>query len=196
MSLPSLYFVRHGETAWSLGGRHTGRTDVPLTANGEMQARQLSTSLSSIDFAEILTSPRRRARQTCTFAGLGSSAKVEADLEEWNYGDYEGLTTAEIRTRNPDWNIFTDGCPGGEAISQITDRSDRLIAQFTGRGGNIALFSHGQFGCALAARWIGLDVARGVHFALDTASLSILGPKPAHPDMPVIRRWNSIPFER
>ena len=196
MSLPSHYFVRHGETAWSLGGRHTGRTDVSLTANGEIEAQQLSPLIGSVDFAEVLTSPRKRARQTCIFAGLGSRAEVDADLEEWDYGDYEGLTTAEIRTRNPDWNIFSDGCPSGETTREIADRADRLIQRFAGHSGKIALFSHGQFGCAFAARWIGLDVAQGVHFALDTASLSVLGPKPGHPDMPVIRQWNGIPFER
>ena len=196
MSHPNLYFIRHGETAWSLSGRHTGRTDVPLTANGEMQARQLVPLLEEIDFNKVCTSPRKRAQQTCTLAGFGNSAVIETDLEEWDYGAYEGLSTLGIYAQNPGWDIFRDGCPGGETTRQISDRADKIIGRLSELQGNIALFSHGQFGCALAARWIGLSIAEGVHFALDTASVCILGPKAGHSDVPTIKRWNVTPLAR
>ena len=196
MSLPNLYFIRHGETAWSLSGRHTGRTDVPLTTNGEMQARQLVPLLEEIDFSEVRTSPRRRAQQTCALAGFGNAAVIETDLEEWDYGAYEGLSTLGIYAQHPGWDIFRDGCPGGETTGQISDRADKIIGRLSGLQGNIVLFSHGQFGCALAARWIGLSIAEGVHFALDTASVSILGPKAGHSDVPTIKRWNVTPLVR
>ncbi len=190
---PRIYFIRHGETAWSLSGRHTGRSDIALTKNGEVQSQRLQPLLQSVSFAHVLTSPRQRARQTCALAGLAPAAEIEPHLAEWDYGAYEGLSTAEIRKTAPDWNIFRDGCPGGETAAQVSARADGLIARLRGLGGNIAVFSHGQLGCVLAARWIGLAVIEGQHFALDTASLSILGSKASHPDVPVVTRWNMLP---
>ena len=186
-----LYLVRHGETEWSLSGRHTGRTDLPLTANGEDQARTLVRTLASIPFAHVFTSPLRRARQTCALAGLGASAQVAPDLAEWDYGAYEGRTSADIRTTRPGWTVYRDGCPGGEDAQQVSDRADRLIAKLHSLTGNVALFSHGQFSSAFAARWIESAVGVGQHLMLGTASLSVLGYNPSHPDTRVIVRWNT-----
>jgi probable phosphoglycerate mutase len=155
-TLTKLYFIRHGETAWSLSGQHTGRTDIPLTAKGEDEARALIPWLGQVQFARVFSSPRRRARRTCELAGLGDRAELEPDLAEWDYGDYEGKLSSDIRARRPNWNIFRDGCPHGEMPGDISARADRLIARLYMVGGNTALFSHGQFGVALAARWIGL----------------------------------------
>ena len=189
----SLYLVRRGETEWSLSGQHTGRTDVPLTANGEDQARELVPWLRDIHFARVLTSPRQRALRTCALAGLGPRAEIEPDLEEWDYGDYEGKLSSDIRKQRPGWNAFQDGCPGGEMPAQIAARADRLIAHLCTMDGNVALFSHGEFGLALAARWIGLPVINGEHFLLGTASLDILSYNPAHPEIRVIALWNASP---
>ena len=188
-----LYFVRHGETAWSLSGQHTGRTDIPLTARGEDEARRLIPWLSEVRFARVFASPRQRAQRTCALAGLGDLAEVEPDLAEWDYGDYEGKLSTDIRTERPHWNIFRDGCPHGEMPDDISARADRLIARLCIVGGNIAIFSHGQFGMVLAARWLGLPVAEALHFSLGTASLSILGHDPAHPEVRVISLWNATP---
>jgi probable phosphoglycerate mutase len=187
----TLYFVRHGETEWSLSGQHTGHSDIPLTPRGEDQARALASRLRAIHFDHILTSPRQRARRTCELAGLAAAATVDPDLSEWDYGEYEGRRTVDIRKERPDWNIFEDGCPGGESATQISDRVDRTIARLCALSGNIIVFSHGQFGCVLATRWIGLPVASAKHFAMATASLSILGYQPRHPETPVISLWNS-----
>ncbi len=189
----SLYLVRHGETAWSLSGQHTGRTDIGLTLHGEEQARGLRTVLAGIDFAQVFTSPARRAQRTCVLAGLGVSARIEPDLVEWDYGDYEGKRSAEIRLAMPDWNVFRDGAPGGDMPEAIGRRADRLIASLRGLSGNVALFSHGQFGQALGARWIGLPVAEGQHLYLDTASISVLADHPHHPEIAIIRSWNWRP---
>jgi probable phosphoglycerate mutase len=194
--LPTLYLIRHGETAWSLTGQHTGSTDIPLTSNGEAMARQLAPLLLAAGIYQVMTSPRQRARRTCEIAMQGIEAITEPDLAEWNYGRYEGLLTSEIRKANPGWNVFHDGCPGGETLEQVVDRADRLLARLKAVSGTIALFSHGQFGCVLAARWAGLAGEAGEHLALDPASLSILGRKPGHPEVPVIARWNIVPFER
>ena len=177
----ALYLIRHGETEWSLSGQHTGRTDIPLTARGEDEARELGQCLRAIPFARVLTSPRQRARRTCELAGLGPAAEIEPDLAEWDYGDYEGQRSVDIRKGRPDWNLFRDGCPNGEMPAQVSDRADRLIARLRALDGNVALFSHGQFGCVLAARWIGLPVVEAQHFLLGTASLSILGYDPTTP---------------
>jgi len=190
---PRLYYIRHGETAWSLTRQHTGRTDLPLTETGEAQARALSPWLSGIEFAHVFTSPLQRARRTCVLAGLGASAVVEADLAEWNYGEYEGKHSNEIRAHRPDWNCFADGCPGGEMPGDVAGRADRLIGHLCTLRGNIALFSHGEFAGALATRWIGLPVAAGAHFSLDTASLSILAQNPSHPEVRAIALWNAVP---
>jgi len=190
-----LYLVRHGETTWSLTHQHTGRTDIALTEHGEEEARQLGKRLRGTTFAQVFSSPSRRARRTCALAGLDRSVAIEPDLAEWNYGDYEGGRTVDIRKDHPDWNIFRDGCPGGESPGQVSDRADRLIAQLQKLDGKVALFSHGQFGCVLAARWIGLPVIDGPHFVLGTASLSVLGYDPDHPGVPVIALWNAFSHE-
>jgi probable phosphoglycerate mutase len=188
-----LYLVRHGQTQWSLSGQHTGRTDIALTPHGEDEARLLVPWLASIPFTRVLTSPLQRAQQTCMLAGLGQEAELEPALAELNYGDYEGETSKNIRKERPDWNVFRDGCPHGETPAQITDRADRLIAHLGAMNGNVALFSHGQFGQALAARWIGLPIEEGAHFHLTTASLGILRYGPAHQEVPVIALWNATP---
>jgi broad specificity phosphatase PhoE len=187
-----LYLIRHGETEWSLSGRHTGRTDIPLTANGEDEARELGKRLRDIAFDHVLTSPLKRALQTCTLVGLDKVADNEPDLAEWDYGDYEGQRSLDIRRERPDWNVYRDGCPHGEMPAHASDRADRLLTRLHGLTGNIALFTHGQFGCVLAARWIGLTVAEARHFALGTASLSILSFAHHHPTVPVIALWNEV----
>ena len=187
------YIIRHGETEWSLSGRHTGRTDLPLTARGEDEARALAPGLRDTQFAHVLTSLLVRARRTCELAGLGARAAIDPDLAEWNYGDYEGRRSVDIRKQRPDWNVFLDGCPHGETPEQICIRADRLIARLHALDGSIALFSHGQFGRVLAARWIGLAVADAQHFAFGTASLGILGCDPIHPEVAVIVLWNAAP---
>lgn len=191
-----LYLIRHGETAWARSGRHTGCTDIPLTANGEAQARALGRQLRDLPFARVLTSPMRRARQTCGLIGLENIPEIEPDLAEWDYGDYEGRRSAEIRQERADWDIFRDGCPHGAMPAQVAARADRLIARLRLLDGNVALFSHGQFGGVLAARWIGLPVVEARHFPLDTASCSIFGFSPHHPAVPVIALWNAVARDR
>ena len=186
-----LYFIRHGETAWSVSGEHTGRTDLPLTPRGEAMAHRLRVTLQGFAFSLVLTSPRVRARATCALAGLGADAQVEPLLAEWDYGSYEGLRTAGIHTLRPAWNVWADGCPGGEMPADVSVRADRLITRLSGLAGNVALVSHGQFGRALAARWIGLPVAQGQHFAIDPASISMLSFENEHPERPVISLWNA-----
>ncbi len=188
---PALYLIRHGETEWSLSGRHTGRTDLALTAHGEDRARALRPVLAAISFARVFTSPLRRATRTCALAGLAASAETEPDLAEWDYGDYEGLRSSDIRAARPGWNAYRDGCPGGESVAQIAARADRLIDRLRALNGNVALFSHGQFGCSLAVRWIGLPVAAGQHLQLDPASIGVLAFNPSHPGLAVIARWNT-----
>jgi broad specificity phosphatase PhoE len=188
-----VFFIRHGETAWSESGRHTGRTDIPLSEHGEECARRLAGRLVAEEFTRVLVSPRQRARRTCELAGLGAKAEIDQDLAEWDYGDFEGMRTAEILSERPGWNIFRDGCPGGESPGQVSSRADRLIARLRPMDGDIALFSHGHFGRVLAARWIGLPVADGERFLLDTASLGVLGFEKGNPDAPVIALWNSPP---
>jgi broad specificity phosphatase PhoE len=189
--LPRIYLIRHGETEWSLSGQHTGRTDIPLTARGEDAARELGQRLRDIPFAHVLTSPRQRARRTCELAGLGPMTEIEPDLAEWDYGDYEGQRSADIRKERPDWNLFRDGCPNGEMPAQVSDRADRFIVRLRVLDGNIALFSHGHFGRVLAARWIGLPVGEAQRFLLDTASLGILGYEYNRVESPVIALWNA-----
>jgi probable phosphoglycerate mutase len=185
-----LYLLRHGETAWSITGQHTGKTDIGLTPHGEDQARALEPRLRGITFGCVLVSPCLRTRQTCDLAGLGGTSRIEPDLAEWNYGDYEGQRSIAIRKEHPDWNVWRDGCPDGETPGEVSARADRLIERLAALDGNVALFSHGQFGAAVAARWIGLPLAEGRHFALHPASLSILGHEPAHPECRMIRLWN------
>ncbi len=190
-----LYIVRHGETEWSLSGRHTGRTDIALTARGGDEARGLAPRLRDIRFAHVLASPLQRARRTCELAGLGAAAEIEPDLAEWDYGDYEGKRSTEIRKQRAGWNVFSDGCPGGETPAQVSDRADRLIVKLRALDGNVALFLHGQFGCVLAARWIGLPLIEAQHFALGPASLSILGYDAHHPEVAIIALWNTASME-
>src|SRR5437762_1501770 len=173
--LPTVYLVRHGETTWSLSGQHTGRTDIPLTERGERNARRLGERLRGLTFVRVFTSPSQRARRTCELAGFGQLAEVDPDLPEWDYGECEGKTTAEIRKQHPDWQLFRDGCPGGETLAEIGARADRVIARLRVLKGNALLFSSGHILRVLAARWCGLDASCGGHFLLSTASLSILG---------------------
>ena len=186
-----IYLIRHGETEWALSGQHTGRTDIPLTANGEAAARKLGLKLKEVVFTRVLTSPRLRARRTGELAGVQPAAEVEPDLAEWDYGDYEGLRSAEILKARPDWNIYHDGCPHGESPVEIAGRADRLIVRLRSLTGNVALFSHGHFGRVLAARWIGLPVTEAQRFQLDTATLSILGYEHDRVESPVIALWNA-----
>lgn len=189
----SLYLIRHGETAWSISGQHTGRTDIPLTARGEQAARGLAEGLRAVRFSRVFTSPRQRARRTCELAGLDPAAEIEPGLAEWDYGDYEGQRSVDIRKRRPDWNLFRDGCPHGESPADVSDRADRVITQLRALPGNIAVFSHGHFGRVLAARWIGLPVSEAQHFLLSTASVSILGYEQNSAAEPAIALWNAVP---
>jgi broad specificity phosphatase PhoE len=186
-----LFLVRHGETAWSITGQHTGLTDIALTAHGEDEACALAPRLRTTSFARILTSPLWRARQTCELAGFGAQAHIEPDLVEWNYGDYEGMRTADIQRERAGWNVWRDGCPHGESPANISARADRLLEHLRPLSGNVALFSHGQIGAALAVRWIELAVGEAQHLALAPASLSILEYECGHPTVPVIGRWNA-----
>jgi broad specificity phosphatase PhoE len=189
-----LYLIRHGETAWSLTRQHTGRTDLPLTAHGEAEARALGQHLRDVPFASVLSSPSQRARQTCELVGLNTVPEIEPDLAECDYGDYEGKRSVDIRAGRTDWDIYRDGCPHGEMPAHISTRADQLIARLRALEGNIALFSHGQFGGVLAARWIGLPITEARHFPLGTASLSMLAFDPHHLEVPVIVVWNSAAY--
>jgi probable phosphoglycerate mutase len=183
--------VRHGETVWSIAGRHTSRTDIDLTAEGESEARSLGKRLRGAAFERVFCSPLLRARRTCELSGWGAVAKSDPDLREWDYGEYEGRHSDDIRKVRPGWDIFRDGCPGGESPLQVSGRADRLIAQVRELSGDIALFTHGHFGRVLGARWVGLPLDGARHFALGTASLSILGHEHERADQPVIVLWNA-----
>ncbi len=183
--------IRHGETLWSLSGRHTGRTDLALTENGERSAAGLRARLQGIPFDRVLTSPLQRARRTCELAGFGAAARIDPDLSEWDYGDYEGRTTAEIHAGNPEWNLFNDGCPHGESVEQMTARADRVLAGLRSMEGTVAIFSHGHFLRVLAVRWIGWPLQAGRHLVLDTASVSKLGYERPGSNVPVITLWNA-----
>jgi broad specificity phosphatase PhoE len=183
-----IYLLRHGETEWSLNGRHTGVTDVPLTENGRIAARLLHPILVKETFALVLTSPLQRARETCELAGLGKQANVEPDLVEWNYGEYEGLTTEQIRLTRPDWSVFRYGCPGGETPDRIGARADRVLTKVRASDGDVALFAHGHILRVLAARWINLSAGYGEHFLLDTATLNVLG---YYRESPAFKIWNA-----
>jgi len=189
VALPLVYLARHGATAWSVAGQHTGRTDVPLTAAGEADARRLAARLAGGAFAQVLASPSQRARRTCELAGYGARAAVDPDLAEWDYGAYEGMTTAEILARRPGWVLFRDGCPEGEAPADVAARADRLIARVRAVAGNVLLFSSAHILRTIAARWLGLDAGGGRHFLLGTASVSVLGYE-HDATQPVIRSWN------
>ena len=184
----AIYLARHGETEWSLTHKHTGRTDIPLTTRGEANARALGARLQGQTFAQVYCSPLRRAKRTCELAGFGAAAVEDRDLLEWNYGAYEGRTTAEIRQERPDWDLFRDGCPGGESVADIAARADRVVAKLGSFNGTVILFSHGHFLRVLTARWLGLEATAGRCFMLDAGALSILGYE--HGRDPVIRLWN------
>jgi len=194
MSTPEtlrVHLMRHGETAWSLSGQYTGRSDIPLTPYGEDAARLLGKRLQGVAFAHVLTSPLLRALQTCALAGLQATAVVNPDLNEWDHGDFEGHTPAEVHAGHPQWNLFWDGAPGGESPAQVAFRADHLITQLRLLQGNIALFTHSHFARVFAARWINLSVAQAEHFLLDTASLSILCYEHDQSTQPAIELWNS-----
>ena len=189
----NLYAIRHGETEWSLSGRHTGVTDIPLTDNGRQRARALRTMLAKETFSLALVSPMQRARETCALAGLGGSAVTDPNLMEWNYGEYEGLTPNQIQELRPDWMLFRDGCPGGETPEQVGIRVDRVIARARASGGDVALFAHGHVLRVLVARWIGLPAEGGQHFLLDTGTLCVLG---NYYSVPAVKIWNCPSADR
>ena len=190
--LAVVYAVRHGETAWSLSGQHTGLTDLPLTEAGERNARGLAARLAGRSFAQVLTSPLQRASRTCELAGYGAVAERDHDLVEWNYGDYEGRKSAEIHAEHPDWLLFRDGCPGGESPAEVGARADRVVRRLRAIDGDVLLFSSGHFLRTLAARWLGLEPAAGQYFLLGTAAVSILGYEHNRSE-PAIRLWNETP---
>jgi broad specificity phosphatase PhoE len=171
----NVFVIRHGQTAWSLSGQHTGVTDIPLTDKGRRLAEELRPMQAKKAFELVLVSPMQRARETCMLAGLGDNAVVESDLKEWNYGEYEGLTPKQINEVRPGWMIFHDGCPGGETPEQVSTRVDRVIARIRIINGDVALFAHGHVLRVLAARWIGLPAEGGQHFLLETGTLCVLG---------------------
>ena len=188
-SLPAVYLARHGETAWTVSKQHTGLTDLPLTERGERNARALGERLKGLSFAHVFTSPLQRAKRTCELAGYGKAAVVDADLVEWNYGSYEGRTSADIKKQRPDWQLFRDGCPDGETVQQIGDRADRVVGRLRALDGDVLLFSSGHFLRVLAARWLGLGPSAGRYFYLGTATLSVLGYEHDRAE-PVVRLWN------
>ena len=187
--LPIVYLARHGETAWTLSGQHTGLTDLPLTERGERNARRLEERLRGMTFAKVFTSPLQRAIRTCQLAGFGAVAEIDRDLLEWNYGEYEGRRTVEIHAERPGWQLFRDGCPGGESTNQVGARADRAVKRVRAVKGNVLIFSSGHFLRVFAARWLGLDAAFGRYFLLSTASLSVLGYE-HNLSEPVIRLWD------
>jgi probable phosphoglycerate mutase len=193
--LPVVYLASHGETEWSLTGKHTGLTDIPLTPRGESGARALAAPLARISFVKVFTSPLQRAKRTCELSGFGSVATTDPDLVEWNYGNYEGRKTDEILAERPGWQLFRDGCPGGESPADVGARADRVIARVRAAGGNVLLFSSGHFLRTLAARWLGQPPADGRLLYLATATLSTLGYEHSLTE-PVLRLWNSIPATR
>ena len=191
--LPTIYLARHGETAWSLSGQHTGLTDLPLTETGVRNARRLGERLSGMKFVAVWSSPLQRALRTCQLAGFGSITETDRDLVEWNYGAYEGRRTSEIRAARPDWQLFRDGCPGGDSPQQVAERADRVVNRVRSVPGDVLLFSSGHFLRMLAGRWIGMETSRASALMLSTASLSTLGYEHSL-DQPVIRLWNEISY--
>jgi broad specificity phosphatase PhoE len=187
--LPVIYLARHGETAWSLTGQHTGLTDLPLTERGEQNARALRQRLMGLNFRKVFTSPLQRAARTCELAGFGAVAEVDRDLLEWDYGQYEGRRTDEIHAERPDWQLFRDGCPGGESPEDVGARADRVLTRVRAVLGDVLIFSSGHFLRVLAARWLGLEPSAGKYLLLSTASVSALGYEHTL-SLPVIRLWN------
>jgi broad specificity phosphatase PhoE len=187
--LPEIYLARHGETAWTISGQHTGRTDLPLTKRGEENARRLGKLIGNEKFARVFVSPLARTRRTCELAGFGARAEQLDDLLEWNYGDYEGAKTADVRRERPDWQLFRDGCPGGESPEDVAARADRVIEQLRAIGDDVLVFSSGHFFRVFAARWLGLAPIAGKYLLMSTATLSIVGYEHTLTE-PVIRLWN------
>lgn len=189
--LPVVYLARHGETAWSLSGQHTGRTDLPLTERGEQQAGALAQRLREVKFARALTSPSQRARRTAELAGFGGSTETDPDLAEWDYGQYEGRRTVDILAERPGWFLFRDGCPGGETPDQVAARADRVVRRIRAIQDNVVVFSSAHILRVLTARWLGLEAAAGRYLLLGTSSLSILGYEHNLTE-PAIRLWNEV----
>lgn len=189
--LQQIYLARHGQTAWSLTGQHTGRSDIPLTQAGEEQARRTGQRIAGETFARVYSSPSQRARRTCELAGFSSKCQVDPDLAEWDYGDFEGLDSAAIHARHPGWVVFRDGSPHGESVADVSARADRVVARLRAQSDKVLVFSSGHFLRALAARWLGVEIADGRLFFLDTGSLSILGYEHSL-DQPVILLWNEV----
>ena len=187
--LPIVYLARHGETAWTLSGQHTGLTDLPLTERGERNARRLEERLRGLICVKVFTSPLQRATRTCELAGFGAMAESDRDLLEWNYGEYEGRLTSDIHRERPDWQLFRDGCPGGESPKEVGARADRMVKRVRAVGGDVLLFSSAHFLRVFAARWLGLEPGAGRFFLLSTASLSALGYE-HNLSEPVIRLWD------
>jgi broad specificity phosphatase PhoE len=188
--LPIVYLARHGETAWTLSGQHTGLTDLPLTDRGERNASRLGERLKGLTFAKVFTSPLQRAKRTCELAGFGSLVEMDRDLLEWDYGEYEGRRTAEILADRPGWQLFRDGCPGGESPDQVGARADRVLKRVRAVKGDVLLFSSGHFLRVFAARWLGLEAAAGRYFLLSTGSLGMLAYEHHSLSEPVILLWN------
>jgi broad specificity phosphatase PhoE len=184
---PQIYLIRHGETEWSRAGRHTGRTDIPLTDRGKEQAEFLKPIFDDVRFAKILSSPLQRALETARLAGLGNRVETTDDLKEWDYGNYEGITTKEIRKSVPDWTVWTHPCPNGESIEQVAARADRVVQRLREVDADVAVFSHGHFLRVLAVRWLGMDPHAGKNFLLGTSTLSILSYEHG---FPAIKTWN------
>lgn len=184
--------VRHGQTEWSANGRHTSRTDLSLVESGRERAMALGAPLSSHSFALVLTSPLLRARETCELAGFGDVAAVDDDLREWDYGEYEGLTTPQIREERPDWSLWRDGCPGGESPPEVAARADRALARLAGAGDEALAFAHGHILRVLCARWLSMEAAAGARFALSAGTISVLGHER---ETCVVEVWNAAPSE-
>ena len=189
--LPEIHLIRHGETAWTESRQHTGLTDIPLTERGERQARRFGEHLRGKAYAHVFTSPLQRASRTCELAGFGGAARIDPELVEWDYGEYEGLTRQEILRRHAGWNVFRDGSPGGESVARVSARADRVIARLRALEGDNLLFSSGHFLRVLAARWLGLDAGCGRFFQLSTTTLSVLGYDHDRSE-PAILLWNDV----
>jgi broad specificity phosphatase PhoE len=186
---PEITLVRHGETEWSKSGRHTGRTDLPLTADGQEAARSVGKRLAGLSFSAVWSSPSQRAWNTCALAGFGAHPMKKDDLQEWDYGAYEGVTTKAILAERPGWKLFRDGCPNGESAADVGRRADRIVTELRAANGNVLIFSSSHFLRVLGARWTGLPAEGGAHLVLDTAAISVLGYEHDLSE-PVIRRWN------
>ena len=184
----TIFIVRHGETEWSLSGQHTSRTDLPLLEEGRRRAEALAEELAGCSFSLVLCSPMRRARQTCELAGFGDIAVIDDDLREWQYGNYEGLTTPEIRERDPDWNLWRDGCPGGEKPHAVAARADRVLARLRSADGDALAFAHGHILRVVTARWLAMEPATGARFLLRAGAVGVLG---YERETEVLERWNA-----